>query len=240
MKFIDPDGMKITDADEIIKKYKEHLVQTKKDLESLIDAGATGLDKLVDFQNKQLKKVKQLENSDQVYNVFYSEDGYDGGGTSYDEKTGNINLSFKKSSIDTKSPFAVVAHEIEHAVQYENEEISFLVDNSGYGTLYDIGDETASYNAQRPHEVGNSFFATPNQTYNSYPYRFSDADTRRFGESMTPPAYLNLPLESIDLKSDKGKNLRKQVVEAGKNGLPVKEVYKGWQKDYETGQKQSK
>jgi len=46
-----------------------------------------------------------------------------------------------------------------------------------------------------------------------------------------------LPNGPIDINSKEGKALIQQTIEAGRAGTPVKEVYKGWQKDYLKGQK---
>ena len=34
--------------------------------------------------------------------------------------------------------------------------------------------------------------------------------------------------------------LRQQTKQAGSQGIPIKEVYKGWQKDYQKGQKKQR
>jgi hypothetical protein len=47
-----------------------------------------------------------------------------------------------------RSSGGLISHELDHCYQYEKKEISLASDNSRYGVLYDITDETAAYNEQ--------------------------------------------------------------------------------------------
>jgi RHS repeat-associated protein len=233
IRFIDPDGREIKDPDDIAKNYKTHLNNNKTALQGMIDNGFIDAElggKLMSFNTTTLGEISKLENSDQVYTIF-SDNSSKEGGMSYELSTGEIKIGIGDNSI------GLVGHELKHAYQYEKGQVSLRVDNSGYGKLYDITDETESYNRERALGAGIQFFQTPNQVIQGYPLRMSDDDVRNFGKSMTPPAYQILPSGPIDINSKEGKALRQQTIEAGKLGIPVQEVYKDWRKDYQKGQK---
>lgn len=224
--YIDPDGMQIKDPDKVAEKYKGHLETTNKNIRSLVNSGNLNEDignKLTSFNNSELKKIKQLEKSDQVY-TFSSNNSSNEGEALYDSSSEEVLINVDKNNL------GVIGHELNHAYQFEKGEISFLSDNSGYGSLYDVGDETSSYNVERGITSGLAPFKS-----------WENKDVLNFGKTkMTPPAYQTLPTISIKLRSKQGKDLRKKTIEAGNNGTPVKEVYIGWQKDYAKGAKQKK
>ncbi|MBW3520478.1 hypothetical protein [Flavobacterium sp. NKUCC04_CG] len=124
----------------------------------------------------------------------------------------------------------LISHELGHAYQYEQGETSLFKDNSQFGSLYDLSDETQSYNRERALNGGMEYFTNPKITWNNN-------DVKAFGQTMTPAAYQSLPSGPIDINSKEGKALRNQTIEAGRNGQTVMEVYKGWQKDYTKGVK---
>jgi len=237
IRFVDPTGMIIEDPDELVKKQKAQLnqnlsyIQNALKAEGLSEGITSALNKLAGAFQSSLNEISTLEKSDQVYSVHYGE-GKEGG-MSYDNKTGAINIGIGKSD----ASIGLIGHELKHAYQYEKGQISLVTDNSGYGKLYDITDETAAYNRERTFGAGIQFFQTPNAVVNGYPLQMSDNNVRSFGNSMTPPAYQTLPNGPIDINSKEGKALIQQTLEAGRAGTPVKEVYKGWQKDYLKGQK---
>jgi RHS repeat-associated protein len=235
IRYIDPDGRQIKDPDDIVKNYKAQLINYKTALQGMIDDGSIDVElggKLMSFYTTTLEEISKLEKSNQVYTIFL-DNSIKEGGMSYELSTGEIKIGIGDNNI------GLVGHELKHAYQYEKGQVSLLVDNSGYGKLYDISDETESYNRERA-LGGIQFFHSPNQVVQGYPLKMSDDDVRNFGKTMTPPAYETLPSGPIDINSKEGKALRKQTIEAGKAGVPVQEVYKGWQKDYKKGQKKSK
>ena len=224
--YIDPDGMIIKDPDKVAEKYKTHLETLKKTIAQFIKSGNLKEEvgnKLTAFANSELGKIKKLEKSDQVY-TFSSKVTSKEGGVQYDSSTEEVKITVGKGDV------GLIGHELNHAYQFEKGEISIASDNSFYGSLYDVGDETSSYNVERQVNSG------------VVPYKvWKNADVLNFGKTkMSPPAYQTLPTISINLRSKQGKQLRKQTIEAGKNGTPVKEVYIGWQKDYAKGAKQAK
>lgn len=124
---------------------------------------------------------------------------------SYDMVSGEIKIGLGDNSI------GLVGHELHHAYQYENGDVSLVVDNSRYGQLYDITDETSAYNRERALGTGIQFFQTPNAVIDGYPLQMSDSDVRTFGNSMSPPAYQTLPSGPVDINSKAGKMLRQQL-----------------------------
>lgn len=233
IRFIDPDGKEIKDPDHIVKNYKSQLTTNRDALQSMMDSGNIGAESgnaLMSFYNKILGEISKLEKSDQIYTIFL-DNSIEGGIMRYDIASGEIQIRLGDNSI------GVVGHELNHAYQYENREISLVTDNSALGQLYDIVDETDAYNRERALGVGIQFFQTPDVVVDGYPLKMSDGDIRSFGNLMNPPVYQDLPSGPININSKEGRNLRQQTREAGRLGIQVKEVYKDWQKDYRKGQK---
>lgn len=233
LRYIDLDGREIKDPDDIVENYKKQLTTNRDALQGMINSGAIGSDigeKLIFFYKSALGEISKLEKSDQVYTIFSDKSSKEGT-MSYDMALGEIRIGLGDHSI------GLVGHELNHAYQYENGDISLVVDNSAYGQLYDITDETNAYNRERALGTGIQFFQTPNTLLDGYPLKMSDSDVRRLGNSISPPAYQTLPNGPIDINSKEGKALRQQTRQAGRLGIPVKEVYKGWQKDYQKGRK---
>lgn len=54
----------------------------------------------------------------------------------------------------------LTGYELKHAYQFEVEKISLATDNSRYGKLYDVSDETQAYNRERMLASGVVFFNT--------------------------------------------------------------------------------
>jgi RHS repeat-associated protein len=212
ISFIDPNGMEIKDPDGIVKNYKEKLTTNKNALQEMINSGAINAEagqSLMSLYSNALDEVGKLEKSDQVYKIF-SDKSTNEGGMFYDSEAGEINIGIGDNNI------GLVGHELHHAYQYEKGEVSIVVNNSAYGTLYDITDETSAFNRERALATGMQFFQTPNAVNNGYPLKMSNEDVRSFGRTMTPPAYQTLPDGPININSREGKALRertfKQVV----------------------------
>ena len=232
MLYIDPDGMTIEDPDGIVKSQKERLndnIAAVNEVLKMIgdNPSAKSFKDYKAAMNTQLDQIGTLEKSDQVYNVSYEGDSSNGGGTSYNEKNGSINISIGKGKTELEES-GVVSHELAHGYQYEKGQISLKVKNDGYGALYDITDEVGAYNNQSVLEHGKFF----------QDHEWTDSSVKQFGkEKMTPQAYQNLPSGPININSKEGKELRKTTKQAGAAGTPVGEVYKGWERDYEKGKK---
>lgn len=226
VRYIDPNGMEIKDPDKIVDNYKKQLNQAITDIKSFVKNGTISAEigeKLMGVNKNALSEIAALEKSDQVYNVFSDKNSTEGG-VSYDQATGEV-----KVGLGTNDK-GLIYHELGHAYQYETGKISLFVDNSQFGSLYDLSDETQSYNRERSINGGMEYFTNPKLKWN-------DSDVKTFGKTMIPPAYQSLPSGPIDINSKEGKALRNKTFEAGKKGLDVQEVYKGWQKDYQKGVK---
>ena len=226
VRYNDPNGMEIKDPDNIVYNYKKQLTQAISDISSFIEKGAISAEignMLIGANKNALKEVKALEKSDQVYNVISNKSSSEGG-VSYDEVNGEVKVSLGSNDK------GLVFHELGHAYQYEKGKISLFVDNSKRGVLYDLSDETESYNRERSINGGMEYFTNPK-------FKWNDSDVKTFGKTMIPPAYHGLPSGPIDINSIEGKTLRNRTIEAGRKGFVVQEVYKGWQKDYQKGVK---
>ena len=229
--FIDPDGMQVLDPDEIVKKQKEKLSSDITSIRGMmkdrqIDAEIGN--KFITFLEGVQNEIKALEDSEQVYNVFY--DKTNKGNSGY------VNYNFGTNAVDigmgTTASYSVIGHELMHGFQFETGEISLRRDDQS--TLYDIGDETAGYNRQYILEGGVKQFnpAAP-------PY-YMDSDIIDFGKKQNPQIYQGMHQSSLSLSSKDGKDMRKATIGAGKNLDPVPEVYIGWEKDYNKGVKKRK
>ncbi len=227
LNFIDPTGAIIEDPDEIVKNHKKFLNTNISSLQEFIDNGMVASDignKLIGVNKSILKDINNLEKSDQVYSVFNSGDSKEGG-VQFNLSTRNIDIGVGSGGSNFNG---LVAHELDHASQYERGEISIVTNNSDYGALYDITDETKAFNQERILGMGITYFSDPGA-------KFTDKDVGNFGKKMNPPAYQTLPNGPININSDAGKKIRQSVFNSGRNRNGVNEVYKGWQKDYLIG-----
>ncbi|KIX21483.1 hypothetical protein SY27_07185 [Flavobacterium sp. 316] len=210
LRFIDPNGMEIKYPDKIIENYKNQLNQSIIAINSIVKKGTISSElgkKLIAINNRALSEISELEKSEQVYKVF-ADKSDTGGSVGYDKDSGEITVSIGTNDRGQ------IYHEMGHAYQYDKGKVSLLVDNSGYGSLYDISDETESFNRQNS-------FTDPD-------FVWKDKEVRTFGKTMTPPAYESLPSGPIDINSKEGKALRNKTIEAGKKDVDVQEVYMGW------------
>ena len=92
-----------------------------------------------------------------------------------------------------------------------------------------------AYNTERFFESGSS-----GSGYFLKNLQWTDANTKEHGLTMIPPSYQDLPSKPIDINSAEGKALKRTTIEAGRLGLEIKEVYKGWEDDYAKGMRQRK
>lgn len=169
-----------------------------------------------------LNEISTLESSEQVYDVSYS--GKDGeGGVSYNASNDHINIGIGSNGFPGGfvKIAEIVGHEMLHAYQYEMGELSLLSDNSGYGALYDIGDETAAYNRGRLMSAG---------IYSDLS-KWDNSKTRQFGASAPIPLYVGLPDGPLNFNSSLVK-LFGRTATAGILNQPTNERYKGWKKTY--------
>ncbi len=225
VKYVDPTGMIVEDPDEIYKKHKDQMnsqfgsIQKALKAEGLSEGMKKALEQLEDSYKSVLKEYSTLEKSDQVYRVFNS--GGKGGGVYFDK--GDIMIGIGDASL------GLVGHELKHAYQYEKGEISFRLDGKGFGSLYDISDETAAYNRERMLSSGVLFFTNPARN------KWGNSDVRSFGRTMLPPAYEGLPEGPININSKIGKELRNNTINSGTLRLSPSDAYKGYDNDFNKG-----
>jgi len=230
IRYIDPTGMEIEDPFLLVQKYKNQINNLIKSIDVILKQGGLAegvqesLTNLTSSYNDILSEISSLEKSDQIYNVSYT--GENEGGMGYDKKTNKIVIGIGKDDVN----MGQIGHELKHADQYDKGKISLLTNGSRPGQLYDIKDETAAINRERLLGTGVKFSSEAGRA-------FTDKDTREYGKSMTPPAYQDLPSGSIDINSSIGRALRERTINAASTGMPINEVYKGWQKDYKKGLK---
>lgn len=219
IRFIDPDGMEVRDPDNIVQDQKNYLNNNIAALKGLLkgdglsDELRGSLSQLLVGLNSSLNEINSLENSKQVYAVSY-QDGSEGG-VSYDLESGEVRVGIGKGN-----GVGLVGHELKHAYQFEVGDISLATDNSMYGKLYDVSDETEVYNRERMIGSGSEFFTNPNVKWNN-------KDVLNFGKSMNPAAYQSLPNGPIDIHSKEGRQLIFDIALKQALGFTPKEVYKG-------------
>ena len=231
IRYIDVHGDSIIDGNNIVGDLKAFMNSSISNLNAMVKNGTLpqGVTEdmvkgLVREYQTTLNEISALETSDQVYNVSYNGSSIDGE-TSYNEKSGQIDIGIAKGS-STLHSAGLAAHELKHGYQYEKGKVSFAVDGKSYGKLYDVSDEKDAYNRQTYLERGVLY----------QQYLLDNNGILARGAAMTPPAYQSLPSGPVDINSKAGKVLRQQTTEAGKAGTPVTEVYKGYQADYKKGQ----
>jgi len=232
LRYIDPDGRKIEDSNQIVKNYKTQISENVDNIKKFIDQGLVSPElggKLLSFYNTILDEIIELETSSQIYNVYLNS-SMQGGATFYNLSKNEVSISIGDNSI------GVVGHELKHASQFESGAVSLMVDDLGYGRLYDITDETESYNRERALTVGKRFFESPETLKDGYPLKMNDQNVRDFGKANNIISYEGLKNGPIDINSEAGKQLIQKTIIAGENNTKVDEVYKGWENDFKKGQ----
>ena len=93
---------------------------------------------------KALAELSALENSTQMYHIEKSNNfSYNQSGeTTYDLRNNRVNIAFRDG-------YENLAHELVHAFQFEDGEMSFSRSNGKSGVLYDLTDERDAYERER-------------------------------------------------------------------------------------------
>ncbi len=233
-------GDSIVDSDNIVRDFRNVINSKIGELDRLLNdenfnftqAGVTRsqLTQLRGDLNGIIGELDALESSDQIYRVsFDSNFGTDEGGVSFDNSDNSVAIQVGEGTGN-----GVIGQELLHGYQFQTGEISISYDNSAYGSLYDIGDETATYRREHTLELGIRGLSTRNNVTN--------ASTRARGASLSPPLYVGLPERSINLSSPEGASLRlnNQAIRNVNSsstaaGLApaarTTEVFIGWNKD---------
>ena len=232
IKYIDPTGKIIEDANGMIARYKINILQYIYQIESSQTNKETKQIMMTFFQDRW-NEISLLESSKQIYH-FYSDVNYSSG-SYYNDKDDKIMININlKNNIEEIYQIGLIGHEIYHGVQYERGELSYSTSsNRMNGTLYDLSDETSAYNIERAFYYGIIFFEDPNsRDAKGRPYKFQNNDTKSFGNDMTPPAYQDLPNGPISINSMEGILLRIGTFCRGLLGKGINDYYNGWQNDY--------
>jgi hypothetical protein len=225
IRYIDPLGDTVRDHSGDFAKYSAYVSERINALGAILgnknfDYSKTGVtreqvSKALDMFNNVSNEIVALETSEQIYTVD-RESIFDGisnsGGVSYDSNTGEVNVTLSASA-----DMGLVGHELLHAYQYETGKISFAADNSRFGVLYDITDETAGY------QRGAFIRSHPLQDGSN----ITDKNTRG-----RHPDYKNLPSGPLDINSSVGLQMRLRTIYQGAFNYPNSEVYKGYQGYY--------
>ncbi len=158
---VDPDGRCFkTDEDlNIIAEYRAELTRQRNEIEAKIQQGTDRENfktELSEISQTEFE-LKQLETSTTEY-TFRIEKNADPrkGGTFFMEKSGNdyigiIQINFKD--------LGIYSHELKHAFQFDNKELSFLQDGKTVGTMGSIHTEREAYN--RSFFVGQNYLNIP-------------------------------------------------------------------------------
>jgi hypothetical protein len=172
------------------------------------------------------ENLKLIKRSNTRYILHYSPKIVAGrGNTSYNYSSleGRVELVYGKGSEVGQE---VIAHEIQHAIQYEQGKLSFSIkDTSSECILYrvtlsDISDETEAYKYAVLFKGNIADFDT-----------LTDKGTR----IKYKPTYDTLPDKRAGLNDNIGAILQERTIRVGINNVPVREFYKGWQKDFLNG-----
>lgn len=140
---VDPDGRKIEDPDKLVIKFKQNIEKNIKEItDNYASLCSIGID------NKKLEQIQEtyqtilnelhiLEKSDDTFKIV-NNTKEDGGGISW-------NNGIILIEIGNKDDYGLIGHELKHAYQFTQGEISFNAINGGGGLLYDINDEYDAY-----------------------------------------------------------------------------------------------
>jgi uncharacterized protein YdcH (DUF465 family) len=224
LKYIDPTGMIIEDPDSIFRNHKQTLNNNIAAVDAALKdnknaAISQALIKLKDKLSSVLNEYKTLENSKQIYNIFSADD--EGGYTTF--QNGKVMIG-----IGDNASFGLIGHELKHAQQFDTGKISFKLNGSGYGTLYDLSDETEAYNRERMLNAQVTFFTDPR-------IKWTNSDVKNLETAPGVKPYSILLEGPISINSRQGKEMRQQMINAGQNRIYPVEVYKGAQSDYKNG-----
>ena len=142
VNLVDPEGEKIEDPDKLVMKFRQQIEINLKAIKE-VNASLTSLG-INKTEIKQIQEIYQtileeldiLEKSDDTFRVVNNVEK-EGGVISWDDGIVLI-------QIDNNNDLGLIGHELKHAYQFTQGEISFNSTNGNAGLLYDIHDE---YNA---------------------------------------------------------------------------------------------
>lgn len=199
-------GDSIRDADNVVRDFRSNINTQITNINQILAnenynfaALQTNREAVTQFRNELngiLGELDALENSEQVYDVAID--------PNFSAREGGVTFNNEDNSVSIRvgrgANVDVVSQELLHGYQFQTGKLSISYDNSAYGTLYDISDETATY--RREHLVGQGVAGL--QTRNN----ITNASTRAAGARQIPPLYIGLPDRPINLQSPEGVSLQ--------------------------------
>ena len=184
-------GDTIVDSDNIVRDYRTNITSQMTAIDEILAdenfnysaAGITRADvvKARAELSGVIDELDAMESSEQVYNVSFSSSmAKNAGAVSFNNSDNSVSIE-----VGQGSGLGIISQELLHGYQFQSGEISISYDNSAYGSLYDIGDETATY--RREHLIVNGIngLATRQGINNAW--------TRSYGAQLSPPAYVGVP-----------------------------------------------
>lgn len=177
----------------------------------------TAAKELLKFYRTQLDHMKTLKKSDQKYKLIYT-DSNQLGELRYDINNNAVLVEFSinkdNKGNEDKFWFQNLAHELNHAWQYETQELSLRY--NGGGSLYDIYDEVESYNVS-------------NQLFHGVWYYLDEKNSTNINTLLNDSTFLklyqHLPRERRNVSNSKelmDKNKSEGIVEFYK--LPKRKI----------------
>lgn len=247
IKLVDPYGDEIqgdkaafekakTSANEKLTKVKNEITDINKKIEEAKAKNEnTGVleKKKLKLEQKQkewegvLQEYSALENSKQVYNiitgvkngpVFNDLPAGAGGVTRFNKNTGAVDILI----VDRQggSDLEELVHELKHAYQFENGQISFNYETGKAGSLYDIQDEVEGYQRAK--------------LFGMYPgQKIDEAFVRQQGYASRQPGPLDINSQDpIQKEKTRGDLIKSDLHERAKRGKAPDEIIINWQNYY--------
>lgn len=242
----DPHGDTVIGNKQAIDNYKNTLKKGKQNSQDKADAAKAKLQSLEGkkglFNNiarglakaslasatrdlkgfdKAIAEFGSLESSKQVYNVQTNVNNLtsnEQGKTSYDSKTGYINVFVGDNATN---PLGTLAHELTHAFQYENGETDMRYNGKGSANAADLTDELAAF--QRGQLVDPTYY--PGTTFTLQMLQSSYPDDKPEAMDRSTPFGI----------STYGQSLNEELYRRGSSGLDPDVIMIGWQVPYALG-----
>lgn len=177
MNLVDPEGRKIEDPDELVMKFKQNIETKIKEIKdnhaSLTSIGIDEkkLRQICEVYQAVLDELQFLEKSDDTFKIV-NNIKEDGGITSWND--GIILIE-----IGNKDDYGLIGHELKHAYQFTQGEISFNAINGGGGLLYDIHDEYDAFLRQAYINAGINYEDDFKNYLNVLNKKYSNLNTQR-------------------------------------------------------------
>lgn len=232
----------LNDPNNIVTNYEASVIQQIALINRLTEHAANNETKLLlsryaENLNRVLANINQLRSSTTVvYDVIIdnSANGPGTGGiTRINPMNGHVELAFATGAESS----GAVGHEISHAIQYENLQLSLRRDGQG-GALADITDEINAYMTQAGSELNWGSMINPTIVNESFVRNMIFT-----GSTGNFQPYLNFPAGPINgLTADGQPTTQLQELEAdalmkGLLNSSMNDYYRGWEVNYQIGER---